>query len=227
MGAAAVPGSPLKRFRPPGAPAGSWHHTPWWHCVFHDPYERINFWSHFIPGTTFFVTGFLARHAFVPGGAALWVFCCCAAITHLLSALTHVWPDSHFLEKLDHLGITALIIGTPFTQMIALDPHGNYTKLSVACAALLLAAFLPPQLRTAGFISIGGMLVFSHWHIVDVALAAQCMLYVAGGLCFVRNGGHDRFMGLSDHHLLHYKVTVACLIHIYNILAYVEASKVV
>jgi len=33
----------------------------------------------------------------VPGGAALAAFCCCAAATHLFSALTHVWPDSHSL----------------------------------------------------------------------------------------------------------------------------------
>jgi hypothetical protein len=37
--------------RPAGSPAGSFPHTPWWHCVLHDPYERINFWSHAVPGT--------------------------------------------------------------------------------------------------------------------------------------------------------------------------------
>jgi hypothetical protein len=31
----------------------------------------------------------LAHRRAVPGGAALWVFCACAATTHALSALTH------------------------------------------------------------------------------------------------------------------------------------------
>lgn len=59
-----------------------------------------------------------ARGGVLPGGAALAVFCCCASLTHLLSALTHVWPDDHALEKLDHLGIVALIVGTPLTQLM-------------------------------------------------------------------------------------------------------------
>jgi hypothetical protein len=33
----------------------------------------------------------------VPGGFALSGFCFCAAMTHGSSALTHVWPDDHFL----------------------------------------------------------------------------------------------------------------------------------
>jgi predicted membrane channel-forming protein YqfA (hemolysin III family) len=48
----------------------------------------------------------------------LAAFCACAAATHLLSALTHIWPDDHFLEKLDHFGIVALILGTPATQLM-------------------------------------------------------------------------------------------------------------
>lgn len=32
-----------------------------------------------------------------PGGPSLALFCCCAAATHLCSALTHVYPDSHSL----------------------------------------------------------------------------------------------------------------------------------
>jgi predicted membrane channel-forming protein YqfA (hemolysin III family) len=60
----------------------------------------------------------LAHLHLVAGGEALWVFCCCAATTHLLSSLTHVYPDDHFLEKLDHIGIVALIVGTPLTQMM-------------------------------------------------------------------------------------------------------------
>lgn len=145
--------------------------------MFHDPYERINFWSHAVPGAALLALAALAswgeclgsqvsqlegrpacagagalqgrQRALVqaslcgtcrrrcckvaapqpllplawcppctictaakapghgrwtvplagrvPGGVALAAFCCCAATTHLLSALTHVWPDSHSL----------------------------------------------------------------------------------------------------------------------------------
>jgi hypothetical protein len=44
-------------FRPQGSIAGSWHHTPWWVCVLHDPYERVNVWSHFLPGCVLVVLG--------------------------------------------------------------------------------------------------------------------------------------------------------------------------
>ncbi|KAF8065666.1 NAA20 [Scenedesmus sp. PABB004] len=208
-----------KVFRPPGAPAGTWHHTPWWHCVWHDPYERINFWSHALPGAVLLLLGLAAHAGVARGGDALAVFCCCAATTHLLSALTHVWPDDHLLEKADHIGIVALIVGTPLTQLMALDPGHDRTTLLVASAALLGAAFLPPAPRTAGFIGIGAVMVWTLQHIVDGPLVVQCLLYVAGGLAFVRNGGHDRWLGLQDHHLLHYKVTLACAIHVAAIMA--------
>ena len=66
-------------------------------CIFHDRYERINFWSHAVPGVLFLVLGGLALAGLVPGAAALFVYTCCTAVTHLSSALTHVYPDSHLL----------------------------------------------------------------------------------------------------------------------------------
>lgn len=48
---------PPVKFRPPGAPAGAWPHLPWHASVLHDPYERINFWSHFVPGLVFLMLG--------------------------------------------------------------------------------------------------------------------------------------------------------------------------
>jgi predicted membrane channel-forming protein YqfA (hemolysin III family) len=51
------------------------------------------------------------------------VFCACAATTHILSAVTHVWPDDHALEKLDHVGIVALIVGTPLTAVMVRAPR--------------------------------------------------------------------------------------------------------
>lgn len=45
------------KFRPPGAPAGAWPHTPWYICTFYDPYERINVWSHGLPTLGFVILG--------------------------------------------------------------------------------------------------------------------------------------------------------------------------
>jgi hypothetical protein len=47
----------------------------------------------------------------------------------------------------------------------------------------------------------------------------QIALYVAGGAAFVRNSGHERvWHWATDHHLLHYAVTIACAIHCHNLL---------
>lgn len=70
--------------------------------------------------------------------------------------------------------------------MQAFDPSGNRTGLLVASGALLLAAFLPPVPRTVGFMAIGSVLVYMLPHIIDMSLILQCLLYLAGGMCFIR-----------------------------------------
>lgn len=90
---------------------GSFPHMPWWHSALYDPYERVNVWSHGMPGIIFLILGLLAHLGAAPGGSVLLAFCCCAATTHLLSAITHVYPEDKFLEKFDHLGIAVLITG--------------------------------------------------------------------------------------------------------------------
>ena len=68
--------------------------------MLYDPYERINVWSHGVPGVTLVLLGAAAAAGLAPGGAPLAAFCACAAVTHLFSAITHVWPDSHALVGL-------------------------------------------------------------------------------------------------------------------------------
>lgn len=60
-------------------------------------------------------------------------------------------------------------------------------------AGLLLAAFLPPAPRVAGFIAGGGVAVFLYWHrLASWSLGAQLILYLSGAVFFLRNGGHGR-----------------------------------
>lgn len=37
---------------------------------------------------------------------------------HVGSAMTHVYPDDVYLEKLDHLGIATLVMGTPISTIM-------------------------------------------------------------------------------------------------------------
>ncbi|PNH12495.1 hypothetical protein TSOC_000589 [Tetrabaena socialis] len=206
------------KFRPQGAPAGAWHHTPWYVCTFYDPYERINVWSHGLPALGFVLLGALAKAGIVPGGFALSVFCFCAAMTQGSSALTHVWPDDHLLEKIDHVCIPFLIIGVPLTAVMALRPSSPYHMMVVVAVVAVAAAFLRPLYRTLTFVASGAVLFGYYFFIVNWNLVWQVVLQVAGAVFFVRNGGHSRPMGLQDHHFLHYCVTSACMLHVLYIM---------
>lgn len=203
----------LLRCRPAGAPAGAWPHTPWWHCVLHDPYERINFWSHAVPAVAFCAV------AAATGDATLALFAVCAAVTHACSAATHVWPDSSAIEKADHLGITATIVGTPVSALMAAQ-HGHAPPGLVAAAAgIVAAAFLPPRPRVAGFVAGAGAMVGLYGRALwSGVFGAQLALYGAGAALFLRNGGHRRGWGaFTDHHLLHYFVTAASTLHLWDL----------
>jgi predicted membrane channel-forming protein YqfA (hemolysin III family) len=205
----------LLQCRPVGSVAGSFPHTPWWHCVFHDPYERINFWSHALPGAAFLLIA-VAHFCFqttIP--FAIGLFSIFAAVTHGFSALTHVFPDDHTIEKLDHIGITATIIGTPVTALIAKE-HGDLPPpLLWLSVWLLLSAFLKPVPRVIGFMSGGALMVYLFGLLVlDEIFLVELFLYFSGGLFFLRNDGHSRGVGLADHHFLHYFSTVASVLHI-------------
>ncbi|KAG1656019.1 hypothetical protein FOA52_005647 [Chlamydomonas sp. UWO 241] len=172
--------------RPQGSIAGSWHHTPWWVCVLHDPYERVNFWSHFLPGCVLVVLGVCALLGSFSGGTPMAVFCACAATTHLLSAVTHVWPDDHALEKLDHVGIVALIVGTPLTAAMARRPDGDLTVMGLVAAGLLVSAFMQPLPRTLSFVALAAVLLFSYGYVMNALFAAEVVMYLAGAIAFIR-----------------------------------------
>lgn len=40
-----------------------------------------------------------------------------------------------------------------------------------------------------------------------------------------RNSGHNRVIGLSDHHILHYVVTAACFLQIGNLFALAKRNR--
>lgn len=184
-----------------------------WHCVFHDPYERINFWTHAIPGLAFLCLGIV--NALLPQ-QAMALFSLCAAATHCFSALTHVYPDSHSIEKLDHIGITATIIGTPISSLMAQE-HGHLPfELKLISLWLVGAAFLKPTPRVVGFVvGATAMVVLYGSMLLSYVFAIELALYLGGALFFLRNDGHERGIGLSDHHILHYFVTVASVLHLW------------
>jgi hypothetical protein len=67
-----------------------------------------------------------------------------------------------------------------------MEPTGDRTTLWACCAGLLGAAFLPPLPRTASFVALGAALLVVSWHLVNLSLLAQCGLYLAGAVAFLR-----------------------------------------
>jgi predicted membrane channel-forming protein YqfA (hemolysin III family) len=189
----------------------------------HDPYERVNFWSHAVPAVAFAA---VAAAAMAAGDTTIALFAVCAAVTHVCSAATHVWPDSHAIEKADHLGITATIVGTPVSALMALQ-HGHAPPGLVAISTGIVgAAFLPPVPRVAGFVvGTAALVVIYGGALLNWVLGTQLALYGAGAALFLRNGGHQRGFGvLSDHHMLHYFVTVASTLHLWDLWRQREAG---
>lgn len=149
-----------------------------------------------------------------------------AATTHLLSAVTHVWPDSHALEKADHYGIVVLIVGVTASALLAVS-HGKMPRsMAIISACLAVAAALRPLPRVLGYATgVASFFTLYARQIGNANLVAQMAMYATGGWCFLRNGGHtERPYWLSDHHLLHYLVTGACGLHLVYIGAALEQT---
>lgn len=168
------------------------------------------------------------------GIMAYTIFGICAAAMHLGSCAAHVYPDSHSLEKLDHFGITGGIMGTAISALVAMQHGGPIPRgMLYACAVLFVCAMMRPLPRVIGFAVTSVAIVVAYAKTVaNWNLAAQLLIYFAGAWCFLRcvvvfmcveigrasnlhrNGGHNRWFWLADHHLLHYAVTSACLLHL-------------
>jgi len=162
----------------------------------------------------FIIIGLLAKFKKIPGGTNLFIFCCCATGVHACSAYTHVYPDDHIAEKIDHLAIPLLILGTPLTAIRSKIPEASLKVFCWVAFGLFSAAFLPPLHRTVTFVLLGTVLFWRYYAIVNVNLLSQIGLYLSGAFFFIRNGGHGRPIGIQDHHMLHYCVTAGCLLHI-------------
>lgn len=143
---------PGKDFRPAGLPACGvapvFPRMPWWHNVLCDPYERINFFSHAVPGAVLlclFVAsaiGVFPSRGF-PGRLPLSVHLAVTAFGHLASACTHLEPDSLLAQKFDHAGIALWVMSTTFTALTAACSDANLVPYFIVCALTFCCVFIP------------------------------------------------------------------------------------
>ena len=90
-------------------------------------------------------------------------------------------------EKLDHIGIVVLILGTPVTALMAQEHGGIPHDIKYCFAGMLAAAFLPPAPRVAGFATGVVAMVAMHFRtVMNANLAVQLVLYAGGGVAFLR-----------------------------------------
>lgn len=107
-------------------------------------------------------------------------------------------------EKLDHLGIVALVVGTPLTALMARE-HGEIPlDVKICFGAMLAAALLSPAARVAGF-TIGTVAMFVlHWHeVMNLNLGVQLALYGLAAVFFLRCGQHRRLKSLLHDEMNH------------------------
>ena len=90
-------------------------------------------------------------------------------------------------EKLDHVAIVVLIIGTPVTQSMA-AAHGTIPKDVLLVTALMgVAAACRPVLRVVGFVV--GCIIWStqHLELLTPSMLVQSALYIFGAASFLRS----------------------------------------
>lgn len=94
-------------------------------------------------------------------------------------------------EKLDHLGIVVLILGTPITMLMAQQQGTIPVDMVLSACMLFGAAFLPPLPRVLGFASgIAVMLWLHASQLMNMNLLAQLLCYGAGAYAFLRYVAH-------------------------------------
>ena len=112
----------------------------------------------------------------------------CTSLAYLLLPNAQIAQRTVSLqEKLDHLGIVALVAGTPLTALMAHE-HGNVPlDVKVVFGAMLAAALLPPAWRVAGFSAGTLAAIWLHWReVMNANLAVQIALYGLSGALFLR-----------------------------------------
>ena len=106
-------------------------------------------------------------------------------------------------EKLDHVGIVALIIGTPGTALMAKNRGEIPWDIFVWAAAMVVSAFLGKRLRILGF--VGGSCIWAsrHTKLVTPLLGVQICLYLCGAAAFLGQDLKDSLLkvllGCSRH----------------------------
>ena len=96
-------------------------------------------------------------------------------------------PVTVLQEKTDHLGIVALILGTPITALMSHTRGGIPLDLQISGGVMLGAAFLPPMLRVLGFtVGVLAMVMLHFRTVMNLNLAVQLLLYGLGACSFLR-----------------------------------------
>ena len=219
------PPTPGVHFRPAGLPASATHPVfppmPWWHS-FLDPYERINIISHGLPGlvllsvTACLLGGQLPQ--LLPFSFPLLIHASLVGLAHLTSVLAHVFPDSIWFEKADHVGISIWIASTTYTGLTAVCPGGDLRTYWYTTAATGAICTIPNhKVRAAlsliaGFVQACTYLGTLLWS--SRVFLAEMMLYLLGGAVYIRGRNYnDKYHAFSDHHIMHYCVTAGAFMH--------------
>ena len=123
-------------------------------------------WSHGIPAAGFAVGAFLGVTGIVSMSLAMLYLMLAGIAVHMFSTLAHVWPESYFWEKMDHLGIVAMAYATLVTAVMANNPEADVSHLYIIGCCLVVAAFLPKKPRILGIGSCVFYMVYLHWKVM-------------------------------------------------------------
>lgn len=151
-------------------------------------------WSHGVPGAFFVAGAVLGAVGLLNISWAMVAFFLGSTSVHMFSCLAHVWPESMFWEKMDHLGIVSSAYATMATAVWSTHPDTDMTGLIIVGCALFIAAFLPKKARILGIAVCVFYMVGTHWRVMTTPImTVEIILYACAGLSFWHNAGHDRW----------------------------------